>query len=85
MLTFHIFDDAGTIYIADTCEPSAKDLKRLIRSCGGQCTSIETMADVVVGHTPRMINNVSEKWILDCVSQGTLLNKYQYKLLNNMT
>lgn len=81
-LKFHIFGSVGIMYIADTCE-SARDLKRLVRACGGQCTSIETMADVVIGHTPRINNSVSENWILDCVCQGVLLDKFQYKLVNN--
>lgn len=81
-LKFHIFHGAGIIYIADTCEPFTNDLKRLVHSCGGQCTSIESMADVVVGYTPRMNKNVDDMWILDCVSQGMLLNKFQYMLVN---
>lgn len=78
MLTFHIFDEVGYIYVSNRCEPSAKQLKRLVRACGGKCTNIETRANVVVGKTPQMNNNVNEKWILDCITQGLLLNKDQY-------
>lgn len=84
MLTFHIFDNAGKIYISDTCDPSAKQLKQLVRACGGICTSIESLATVVVGYTQRMMNNVNEKWILDSISQGTLLDKCQYILTSNI-
>lgn len=83
LLKFHIFTDAGSIYISDACEPSSKHLKQLVRACGGRCTSSETMAKVVVGYTCRMRNNINEKWILDCITQGTLLNKNQYILVNN--
>lgn len=82
-LTFHIFDDAGNIYVSNTCQPPAKHLRRLVRVCGGKCTSIETMADVVVGYTSRMYNNVNEKWILDCVTEGSLINISSYALPNN--
>lgn len=80
LLTFHIFDNVGRIYISDTCEPPAKLLRRLVRACGGHCTSTETKADVVVGYTPQMNNNIQEKWILDCITQGILLNKNQYTI-----
>lgn len=80
LLTFHIFDNVGRIYISDTCEPPAKLLRRLVRACGGHCTSTETKADVVVGYTPQMNNNIHEKWILDCITQGILLNKNQYTI-----
>lgn len=82
MLTFHIFDDVGVIYISNLCKPSARNLKRLVRACGGQCTNDETLANVVVGYTNRIDNNIHEKWILDSISQGKLLNKYQYRIEN---
>lgn len=78
MLTFHIFDEAGIIYVSNTCEPSSKHLKRLVRACGGKCTGIEAKANIVVGKTPQMNNNINEKWILDCITHGILLNKDQY-------
>lgn len=81
---FNIFYDVGFIYLAETCKPSAKTLKQLIRICGGICVSIETLANVVIGSTPNMNNNISEKWILDCITQGSLLNKCHYKLVNNI-
>lgn len=81
-LTFHIFHNVGRIYISDTCEPPAKLLRRLVRACGGHCTSTETNADVAVGYTQQMNNNIHEKWILDSITQGILLNKYQYMLTN---
>jgi len=80
--TFHIFDNVGRIYVSNSCDPPAKDLKRLVRACGGHCTSIETKANVVVGYTPQMNNNIHEKWILDCITQGILLNINQYMLVN---
>lgn len=78
LLTFHIFDNAGKIYISNTCEPSAKNLKRLVRVCGGHCTNNEIVAEIVVGRTLQMNNNIHEKWIFDCITQGTLLNTNQY-------
>lgn len=83
LLTFHIFDDAGNIYISQKCEPSAKSLKQLVRACGGKCTNNEIMANIVVGHTSRTNNNISEKWILDCITEGSLLNKDEYVLIND--
>jgi len=83
LLKFHIFDDAGSIYISDTCEPSPKHLKQLVRACGGRCTSSRTTAKVVVGYTDQMHSNINEKWILDCITQGLLLNKDKYILVNN--
>lgn len=83
LLTFHIFDDAGSIYISDNCEPPARQLKQLVRACGGQYTSNVTTANVVVGYTPQRIDNIHEKWILDCITQGALLNKNEYALVNN--
>lgn len=80
MLTFHIFDSAGSIFLSDTCEPSARNLKRLIHACGGICTSIEATANIVVGYTPLLKDNIHEKWILDCITQGILLDKSQYKI-----
>ncbi|XP_060877830.1 uncharacterized protein LOC132950410 isoform X2 [Metopolophium dirhodum] len=82
LMTFNIFDNVGRIYISNTCEPQAKLLRRLVRACGGHCTSTETKANVVVGYTPQMNDNIHEKWILDCVTQGTLLNKNQYMIVN---
>lgn len=41
------------------------------------------MADVVVGYTSRMYNNVNEKWILDCVTEGSLINISSYTLTSN--
>lgn len=81
-LTFHIFDNVGRIYISDTSKPPARLLRRLVRACGGYCTSSETKADIVVGYTQRMNNNIREKWILDSITQGTPLDKYQYMLTN---
>ncbi|VVC30412.1 BRCT domain [Cinara cedri] len=83
LLTFHIFDDAGSIYISNTCEPSARQLKRLVRACGGQCTNNETTANIVVGYTFLGIGNIHEKWILDCITQGVLLNKNKYALVDS--
>ncbi|CAI6354085.1 unnamed protein product [Macrosiphum euphorbiae] len=80
-LKFNIFDDAG-IYISDSCESPAKLLRRLVQACGGHCTSTESIANVVVGYTLQMNNNIHEKWILDCITQGILLNKCQYNLVN---
>ncbi|XP_001949045.2 uncharacterized protein LOC100168837 [Acyrthosiphon pisum] len=82
LMTFNIFDNVGRIYISNTCEPHAKLLRRLVRACGGHCTSAETKANVVVGYTPQMIDNIHEKWILDCITQGTLLNKNLYMIVN---
>ncbi|XP_060847460.1 uncharacterized protein LOC132927023 [Rhopalosiphum padi] len=82
MLKFHIFDNAGKIYISDTCKSPAKLLKRLVHACGGHCTNTKSIANIVVGDTPKMDNNVDEKWILDCITKGILLNKSQYKLVN---
>lgn len=82
MLKFQIFDNAGKIYISDTCKSPAKLLKRLVHACGGHCTNTKSIANIVVGDTPKMDNNVDEKWILDCITQGILLNKSQYKLVN---
>lgn len=82
MLKFHIFDNAGKIYISDTCKSPAKLLKRLVNACGGHCTSTKSIANVVIGDTPQMDDNIHEKWILDCISQGILLNKNHYKLVN---
>lgn len=81
-MTFNIFDNVGKIYISNTCEPHAKLLKRLVRACGGRCTNTETKANVVVGYSPQINDNVHENWILDCITQGTLLNKNQYMIVN---
>lgn len=70
-LTFHIFDNAGFIFIANDCKPSARDLKQLVRLCGGKCTDVEKKANIMVG---QMSCHVSTKWILDCIIQGTLLD-----------
>lgn len=82
LMTFNIFDNVGRIYISNTCEPPAKLLKRLVRACGGHCTSTKTMANIVVGYTPQMNDYIQEKWILDCITQGILLNKNQYMIVN---
>ncbi|KAL4143649.1 hypothetical protein QTP88_005960 [Uroleucon formosanum] len=82
LMTFNIFDNVGKIYISNTSEPHAKLLKRLVRACGGHCTNTETKANVVVGYSPQMNDNIHEKWILDCITQGTLLNKNQYMIVN---
>lgn len=82
-LKFNIFDNAGKIYISNSCESPAKLLRRLVHACGGHCTSIESIANVVVGYTLQMNNNIHEKWILDCITQGVLLNKCQYNLVNS--
>lgn len=82
-LKFNIFDNAGKIYISDSCESPAKLLRRLVHACGGHCTSTESIANVVIGYTLQMNNNIHEKWILDCVTQGILLNKCQYNLVNS--
>ncbi|XP_060856102.1 uncharacterized protein LOC132933848 isoform X2 [Metopolophium dirhodum] len=82
-LKFNIFDNAGRIYISDSCESPAKLLRRLVHACGGHCTSTESIANVVVGYTLQMNNNIHEKWILDCITQGKLLNKCQYNLVNS--
>ncbi|XP_022174220.1 uncharacterized protein LOC111036501 [Myzus persicae] len=82
LMTFHIFDNVGKIYISNTCDPPAKLLRRLVRACGGQCTSTETKANVVVGYTPQMKDNIHAKWILDSITQGILLNKNQYMIVN---
>lgn len=83
LLKFHIFDNAGNVYVSNACELSPKYLKQLVRACGGRCTSSEAIANVVVGYTSRMHNNINEKWILDCITQGSLLNKDQYLLTDN--
>lgn len=83
LLKFHIFDNVGRIYISDTCKPSAKQLKQLILACGGKCTNIENRASVVIGYTKQIIYNIHEKWILDCITEGKLLPKSQYRLANN--
>ncbi|XP_003244772.1 microcephalin isoform X1 [Acyrthosiphon pisum] len=82
-LKFNIFDDVGRIYISDSCESPAKLLRRLVHACGGLCTNTESNANVVVGYTLQMKNNIHEKWILDCITQGILLNKCQYNLVNS--
>uniref|UniRef100_A0A2S2PWA9 Microcephalin n=1 Tax=Sipha flava TaxID=143950 RepID=A0A2S2PWA9_9HEMI len=77
----HIFDEAGSIYLSNVCDPSANHLKRLVRACGGKCTTNVNKANIVVGYTPLAINTmIHEMWILDCITQGTLLDENPYRI-----
>lgn len=64
--------------MAKNCNPSARQLKRLVHACGGKCTPIESKAYIVVGKTRQIKNNVKESWILDCITEGRVLTRDQY-------
>ncbi|XP_022180207.1 uncharacterized protein LOC111040580 [Myzus persicae] len=83
-LKFNIFNNAGKIYVSNSCESPAKLLRRLVHACGGHCTSKESKADIVIGaNTLQSRHNIHEKWIFDCITQGVLLNKYQYNYVHS--
>ncbi|XP_022182377.1 uncharacterized protein LOC111042164 [Myzus persicae] len=82
-LKFNIFDKAGQIYVSNSCESPAELLRQLVHACGGHCTSEESKADIVIGATIQFRHNTHEKWIFDCITQGILLNKYQYTYVNS--
>jgi len=82
-LKFNIFGDAGNIFISDVCEPKPNQLKQLVRICGGKCVNNSTAAKVLVGFSLLADNYIHERWILDCITQGSLLDQSNYIVANN--
>ncbi|KAG8236075.1 hypothetical protein J437_LFUL016663 [Ladona fulva] len=77
-----VFSSCGPIYVGNDCSPPSSELKELISLCGGQLATCTRSAKVVVvgqGKIPASLTHrlanpqfVTEKWILDSISEESL-------------
>ncbi|XP_070556283.1 microcephalin-like isoform X2 [Ptychodera flava] len=77
-----IFSSVGLMFIAESTVPAQEKLIELITLCGGKvCSSLRT-AKLCIGNARNKdgIPMVSEKWVLDCISQHTILPFTDYYL-----
>ncbi|XP_063244625.1 microcephalin isoform X2 [Bacillus rossius redtenbacheri] len=66
-----LFRPCGPMLIAKQSKPPPEDLKELVRLCGGKLAGSVKDADIAVGLRARdqRITCVSEKWLLDSITQ----------------
>ncbi|XP_077991565.1 uncharacterized protein LOC144445799 [Glandiceps talaboti] len=77
-----IFACIGLMYVAESTVPPQDKLTELIALCGGKlCNSLRT-AKLCIGKTRSKGEQpmVTEKWVLDCISQHTTLPFAEYYL-----
>ncbi|KAJ8877334.1 hypothetical protein PR048_021788 [Dryococelus australis] len=77
-----LFKSCGPMLIAKHSKPPAEDLKELVQLCGGQIAKSVTDADIAIGATVRnqRIKCLSEKWILNSVTQSSIQPTNEYIL-----
>ncbi|XP_061181623.1 microcephalin-like [Saccostrea echinata] len=76
-----LFGSMGVFYITPKAVPPRHHLMELIQRCAGKVTSSSSKADIYVGSDflPEK-TSVNPLWILDCVTQNTLLPMDSYLL-----
>lgn len=81
-----LFKNCGTIFISRGSNPRCSDLEELVQLCGGRIVRIVRDADIIVGEKTRNDNNnsvcVTEKWILDSITDNKKKGFKNYDILN---
>ncbi|XP_065669054.1 microcephalin isoform X2 [Hydra vulgaris] len=78
-----LFSKLLPIYLAEKTFPSHEDLEKLILECGGKLTASLRKAGMGIGHIRCRRKNfcaVSEKWLLDSISNGQVLSTQSYEI-----
>ncbi|XP_071807312.1 microcephalin-like isoform X2 [Asterias amurensis] len=78
-----LFSTMGPVFIRDTTSPPKADLTELLELCCGQTCSNLKQASICIGGVKNQQNEVpvvSERWLLDCVTQHQQLPFEDYLL-----
>lgn len=69
-----VFKDCGPIYISRGSVPRCSDLEELVTLCNGTIVNTPRQAKIIVGQIFRYENIVcvTEKWVLECITQNKL-------------
>ncbi|KAL5457097.1 hypothetical protein EMCRGX_G034336 [Ephydatia muelleri] len=76
------FSSVGSIFISSNSSPSSQDLELLVSLGGGKISASQRKADVCVGCKAWSddVKSISERWILDSISEHHLLRMEDYSL-----
>lgn len=70
-----LFAECPPMYVSENCAPPSDSLTSLIGLCGGKVSTSVRNAGICIGSMARktQVVNVTEQWILDCITQHTVL------------
>lgn len=70
-----LFAECPPMYVSENCAPPRDSLMSLIGLCGGKVSTSLRNAGICIGSMTRktQVVNVTEQWILDCITQHAVL------------
>ncbi|KAG8581835.1 hypothetical protein GDO81_007824 [Engystomops pustulosus] len=81
-----LFSSVPTIYVSPNSQPSCDKLSEVVQLCGGKVCKTLRPAKICIGmftgKRPPDLECVSEKWLLDSITQHKLLPLQNYLLLH---
>ncbi|XP_014246247.1 microcephalin isoform X2 [Cimex lectularius] len=77
-----LFSECGPIYVSLASVPPQADLTELLRICKGRVVTQANIAEIIIGGKRKnnsSVFRVKETWVLDSITQNTLLDINDYK------
>ncbi|XP_068748669.1 microcephalin-like [Montipora capricornis] len=77
-----LFVDCPPIFVSENCSPPSDSLIALISLCGGKVSLSVRKAGICIGSMTRRTQavNITEQWLLDCITQHVVLPFTNYAL-----
>lgn len=77
-----LFTECPPIFVSENCSPPSDSLIMLISLCGGKVSSSVRKAGICLGSMTRSTQavNITEQWLLDCITQHVVLPFTDYAL-----
>lgn len=77
-----LFVKCPPIFVSENCSPPSDSLMSLINLCGGKVSTSVRKAGICIGSMTRRTQavNITEQWLLDCITQHDVLPYNNYAL-----
>ncbi|XP_020614776.1 microcephalin-like [Orbicella faveolata] len=77
-----LFVECPPIFVSENCSPPSDSLMSLINLCGGKVSTSVRKAGICIGSMTRRTQavNITEQWLLDCITQHDVLPYTNYAL-----
>lgn len=77
-----LFAECPPIFLSENCSPPSDSLINLINLCGGKVSTSVRKAGICIGSMTRRTQavNITEQWLLDCITEHTVLPYANYAL-----
>eukprot|EP00112_Aurelia_sp_Birch-Aquarium-sp1_P013934 Seg298.40 transcript_id=Seg298.40/GoldUCD/mRNA.D3Y31 product=Microcephalin protein_id=Seg298.40/GoldUCD/D3Y31 len=78
-----LFQDHTPFFVAEETVPPREEVSKLLRKCGGRVTSNAKKAEISVGFCSQLDDSilcVEERWLLDCIMKGEIIDTVGYHL-----